>query len=130
MIFVDSCIYIALADTRDQWHRNAKKLTEYLETNEVLVSDLIISEVLTEIGKRGGGKKAHQIFDYFIDSCKIIYVNQDLLIESESLFLKYDGTLSLADAVSATIMRQKGVWDLLSFDSDFDKVEGINRISE
>jgi len=130
MIFVDSCFYIAIADKKDQWHKKAKNLTKYIENKEVIISDFIISEVLTEIGKRGGGKKVHQLFEYFIDNCEITYVNPDLLVESESLFLKYDGTLSLADAVSATIMREKGIWDIISFDSDFDKVEGINRISK
>jgi predicted nucleic acid-binding protein len=130
MIFVDSCFYIALADKKDQWHTKARNLTKYVENKETVISDLIISEVLTEMGKRSGGKKAHQIFEYFIDNCEIIYVNSDLLVESESHFLKFDGTLSLADAVSATIMLQKGIWDILSFDSDFDKVDGINRICE
>ena len=130
MIFVDSCFYIAIADKKDQWHKKAKNLTNYIENKEVIISDLIISEVLTEIGTRGGGKKAHQLFEYFIDNCEITYINPDLLVESESLFLKYDGTLSLADAVSATIMREKRIWDIISFDSDFDKIEGVNRISK
>ena len=43
-------------------------------------------------------------------------------------FLKYDGTLSFADAVSVEIMKDLGINQIVSFDSDFDKVDGIIRI--
>ena len=45
-------------------------------------------------------------------------------------FLKYDGTLSVSDAVSVFIMKKKEIERIISFDSDFDKVQGIMRIHE
>jgi hypothetical protein len=47
-----------------------------------------------------------------------------------SVFLHYDGTLSVSDAVSVFIMERENIDRILSFDSDFDKVEGIVRIHE
>jgi hypothetical protein len=46
------------------------------------------------------------------------------------VFLRYDGTLSVSDAVSVFIMEKKNINRILSFDSDFDKVEGIVRIHQ
>lgn len=43
-------------------------------------------------------------------------------------FLKYDGTLSFADSVSIEIMRNLEIDEIVSFDSDFDKVDGVIRI--
>ena len=40
----------------------------------------------------------------------------------------YDGTISLADATSVEIMQQFGIDRIVSFDSDFDKVNWIKRI--
>jgi predicted nucleic acid-binding protein len=46
------------------------------------------------------------------------------------VFLRYDGTLLVFDAVSVFIMERKHIDRILSFDADFDKVEGIVRIHE
>jgi predicted nucleic acid-binding protein len=128
MIFVDSSYYIAIADTKDQWHKKALELSEYIDTNTNVVSSFIISEVVTEIGRRSGGKVAYNLYNYFTDNCKIIYIDRDLLSESMDIFLRYDGTLSLADAASIAIMGNMMISEIVSFDSDFDKVDFINRI--
>ena len=128
MIFVDSSYYIAITDTKDQWHKKSLELFEYIETNSNVVSSYIISEVVTEIGRRSGGKVAYNVYNYFTDNCEIIYIDRDLLVESMSIFLKYDGTLSLADAASIAIMDNMKIGEIVSFDSDFDKVNFINRI--
>ena len=128
MIFVDSSYYIAIADTKDQWHKKALELSEYVENNSSVVSSFIISEVVTEIGRRSGGKVAYALYNYFTDNCEIIYIDRDLLSESMEIVLKYDGTLSLADATSVTIMDNMKIGEIISFDSDFDKVDFINRI--
>ena len=128
MIFVDSSYYIAIADTKDQWYEKALELSEYIESNINVVSSFIISEVVTEIGRRSGGKVAYNLYNYFTDNCEIIYIDRDLLVESMGIFLKYDGTLSLADAASIAIMDNMKISEIASFDSDFDKVGFITRI--
>ncbi len=125
MIFVDSSFFIAITDQKDQWHEKAKKIPI---REDIVVSDLVISEVLTEIGRRKGGKVSQKIFYYFIDNCKVIYLDAESLFTAWQDFLKYDGTLSFADAVSIMIMQDLGIGEIISFDSDFDKVSGVNRI--
>jgi len=128
MIFVDSSYYIAIADTKDQWHKKSLELSEYIENSISVVSSFIISEVVTEIGRRSGGKVAYNLYNYFTDNCKIIYIDRDLLSESMEIVLKYDGTLSLADAASIAIMDNMKIGEIISYDSDFDKVDFIRRI--
>ncbi|MBC2763272.1 MAG: PIN domain-containing protein, partial [ANME-2 cluster archaeon] len=62
------------------------------------------------------------------DSCRVVHIDKDLLIESLDVFLKYDGTLPLADASSIVIMNNMKISEIVSFDSDFDKVDNLNRI--
>ena len=128
MIFVDSSYYIAIADIKDQWHKKSIELSEYIENNSSVVSSFIISEVVTEIGRRSGGKVAYALYNYFTDNCEIIYIDKDMLSESMGIVLKYDGALSLADATSVAIMDNMKIGEIISFDSDFDKVSFINRI--
>jgi len=128
MIFVDSSYYIAIVDKRDQWHGKALKLSNHIENNSIVVSSFIISEIMTEVGRRKGGKAAYNLYNYFTDNCKIIHIDKHILVESMDIFLKYDGTLSLADAASIVIMNNMKINRIVSFDSDFDKVDFITRI--
>ena len=128
MIFVDSSYFIAIVDKKDQWHKKALKLSDYFKNKSVVVSSFIISEVITEIGKRSGGKVGYNLYNYFEDSCDIVHIDKDLLAESMEVFLKYDGTLSLADASSIVVMDMLIIKEIVSFDSDFDKVSHVCRI--
>lgn len=128
MILVDSSFFIALADRKDQWHVQAKKLQASLAGETVIISDLIVAEAVTIIGKRSGGKAGEHLYHFFIDNCDIIFVDEQSLKGGMSVFLRYDGTLSVSDAVSVSIMAKKDIDRILSFDSDFDKVEGISRL--
>ncbi|MDZ4170611.1 MAG: PIN domain-containing protein [Methanobacteriaceae archaeon] len=128
MIFIDSSFFIALILENDQWHGKALKLIPKLEKSQKMVSGLIISEAVTIVGSRAGGKAGKMIYDTIKDNCKI--VDSDLSHYDSAIytFLKYDGTLSLTDSVSVEIMKTFNISKIVSFDSDFDKVNGINRI--
>ena len=130
MIFVDSSFFIALVDRKDQWHPAAKALLPMLTGETILISDLIIAESVSIIGRRSGGKAGEQLYHYFMDNCDLVVMDEKILKGGMSVFLRYDGTLSVSDAVSVFIMKKKNITRILSFDSDFDKVEGIARIYE
>ena len=127
MIFVDSSYFIALSDKRDQWHKKALKIQSKLKES-IIVSSLIVSESVSIIGDRKGGKVGMQLYYYFIDNCEIEYVDEMLLRRGMDTFLKYDGTLSISDVISVTILEDRKLKRIISFDSDFDKVKGIKRI--
>ena len=127
MIFADSSYFIAIARGKDRWHKDALRVAE--RNNEtLLISDLIVSESVTLVGALEGGKAGKILYEYFVDNCKIAFIDNDLLESSMQIFLMYDGTISLADAASVVIMHEHGIDKIISFDSDFDKVSGINRI--
>jgi hypothetical protein len=130
MIFVDSSFFIALVDRKDQWHPAAKAVLPVLADETILISDLILAESVTIIGRRSGGKAGEQLYHYFMDNCDLIVTDEKILKGCMSVFLRYDGTLSVSDAVSVFIMKKKNIDRIVSFDSDFDKVEGIVRIHE
>jgi predicted nucleic acid-binding protein len=127
MIFVDSSYFIAIAREKDRWHNNALKLVE--KTNDsMMISDFIISESVTLVGSLEGGKAGKILYEYFIDNCKIYFIDEEILSKAIGSFLKYDGSLSLADAASIEVMKKHGIKKILSFDSDFDKIKEIDRI--
>jgi len=130
MIFVDSSFFIALVDRKDQWHPAAKAVLPVLTDETIIISDLIITESITIIGRRSGGKAGEQLYHYFIDNCDLVFIDEKILKGSMSVFIRYDGTLSVSDSASVFIMKEKNIDRILSFDSDFDKVAEIVRIHE
>jgi predicted nucleic acid-binding protein len=128
LIFIDSSYLIALVNDNDQWHDKAVKIIDKIEKRKTITSTLNISETITMIGKISGGKIADETFDYIKDNFTITDVTINLLNKTRKTYLKYDGTLSLADCVAVLIMKKYGISEIVSFDSDFDKVKGIVRI--
>ncbi|MDR3063377.1 MAG: PIN domain-containing protein [Methanobrevibacter sp.] len=127
MIFVDANFIIALASNIDQWHERAVELLPEAKNEKRVISELIVSEIITLIGSLHGGKAAVNIYNYIKDN-HLIYKNDELFDEIMLDFLKYDGTLSFADSSAITIMKKLKIHKILSFDSDFDKINNIVRI--
>ena len=127
MIFLDSSFFIALANRKDQWHDRAAKLAQGLPEDK-LVTDLVISEGVTSVGYLGGGKAGLSLYEYIAGNCEVVFVDKEILESSLEIYLKFDGTLSLTDAISVHVMRRKGIKEIASFDSDFDKVKDLIRV--
>jgi len=127
MIFADSSFFIATLREKDRWHKDAVRLTGKIKEH-LLISELIMSESITMVGSFDGGKAGKILYEYFQDNCRIEFINEDMMEKSMDTFLKYDGSISLADASSIEVMKKHGVKKIISFDSDFDKIQEIDRI--
>ena len=127
MIFVDSSYLIALIVEKDQWHDDAVKLLEKLKYKDKIITEAMIIESLNLIGSCHGGKVGYLTFKYIKDNFTI-FKSETLLEESLRYYLKFDGTLSLADCTAIHTMKENNIYEILSFDDDFDKVEGIVRV--
>ncbi|BBL61356.1 hypothetical protein MARBORIA2_04000 [Methanobrevibacter arboriphilus] len=128
MIFVDSCLIIALVVEKDQWHNQSLLLVEDLEKEEKVITEAMILESLNMIGKCKGGKVGRTIFQYIEDNYRI-YKTPDFLNRAMKEFIKYDGILSLADCTAIIAMKDLGICEIYSFDDHFDKVDGILRVN-
>lgn len=127
MIIADASFFIALADGKDKWHANALKLKHRLQ-EEVVVSGLAVAEAVTVIGGRKGGKTASVMGEYFLDNCRIEFLDQRSFPDVLREHLRYDGRLSVSDVHSLSLMVALKVREILSFDSDFDRIKGIARL--
>lgn len=127
MIFVDASYIIALIVEKDQWHNDAIKLLDKLKSEDKLITEAMIIESINLIGSCHGGKVGYKTFKYIKDNFTI-FKSETLLEESLRYYLKFDGTLSLADCTAIHTMKENEIYEILSFDDDFDKVEGIIRV--
>ncbi len=127
MIFADSSYFIALAREKDRWHKDALRISERIRES-MIISELVISESITMVGSFEGGKAGKTLYEYFLDNCRIEFINEEIMEKAMDTFLKYDGSISLADVSSIEIMKKYGLKKIISFDSDFDKANEIDRI--
>ena len=130
MIFIDASFIIALADTDDQYHEKALEILPSLGSKRV-ISDLVVSESVTAVGGRLGVKAAREVFENLLyDSMtRTIFGSKRLHERSMSVFTKYGGRLSFADSVSVRLMYDQKIREIVSFDSDFDRVDHVSRVS-
>ena len=128
MIFIDSSYFIAIVRKKDQWHEQTRKIQSQIQNKNKTTSTFVLSETITHIGNRLGGKTGMLVYDYITKNNNIISPDKNLIENAMEKFLMYDGTLSLADVVSLEIMEIEGINTIVSFDSDFDKVPQITRI--
>lgn len=128
MIFIDASFFIASVLKKDQWHGRVREILPEILDEEKMTSILTLSEAVTLTGSLGGGKNGTTLYNYIVDNHEIAYLDKDISFKSMETFLKYDGTLSFADSVSVELMRTFGIKFIVSFDSDFDKVDNIHRI--
>ncbi|MDR2623721.1 MAG: PIN domain-containing protein [Methanobrevibacter sp.] len=128
MILVDSTFFTAIVNKKDKWHNDSLKVAKKIVNNDKIVSNLIISESITNIASLLGDKIAKDVYYNIKDNYIIFEENRQIYDNTIHMLLHYDGVLSYADCLSLEIMRNLHINEIASFDTDFDKVKGIIRI--
>ncbi|KZX17051.1 type II toxin-antitoxin system VapC family toxin [Methanobrevibacter filiformis] len=128
MIFLDSSFLTAYFNESDQWHKKSLAVAKLIMYRKKVISNLIISETVTNIGSLLKGKAGNIVYNHLIKNYHVFYDNKKRSTGAMKIYLKYDGVLSLADSLSVQIMKEQNITEIASFDSDFDKVNGILRL--
>jgi len=118
---------VGLFVKNDQWHEKAKEKEPYTQNKEKLISNLILSETVTLINKKVGSKAAKIVYSYILDNSTILRHNQEIYDKAMDILVKYNN-LSLADSVTIQLMNDLNIYEILSFDSDFDNKDKIVKI--
>jgi predicted nucleic acid-binding protein len=138
----DSSFVVALIDEKDQWHRQATGLHDALKRvdAQAIYFDCVLNETVSVIGKRLERRGHSESFDAVLTAVqRVMPVEQITWIYSEiqwwlaamlELMRQHQGKLSFHDALIVLAAKELGVRYIVSFDADFDEVEGIRRIKD
>ncbi len=130
--FIDSNIFIAFAEKRDERHGEAVELLrrtlQEKEFGTPYFSDYVFDECITFLYSRLHDKqKSVKLGDFLRASqFECIYTGPNEFEKSWQLFKKSQG-LSFTDCTIIEVMKTHGIENLISFDSGFDK-QGIKRV--
>ncbi|MCL2115147.1 MAG: PIN domain-containing protein [Methanobrevibacter sp.] len=127
MIFIDTNYIVGLFVKNDQWHNKAKKNKFFVQNKEKIITNLILSETITLINKKAGVNEAKIAYDYIVNNFTILEPNQKIFNIAMKILVKYHN-LSFADSVTIQLMNDLNIYEIVSFDSDFDNKDKIVKI--
>jgi predicted nucleic acid-binding protein len=126
MKIADSSFLIALLDKHDQYHSQARGLQK---TNQnIAITTAILWETVEYFIRKEGNRSGTDAGNRILDS-NIPVLETGLAVYKSSLGImeKYP-KLSYCDAISVAALTGFKEKQIISFDSDFDLVPGIERI--
>ena len=131
MILVDSKIPMYLVGTSHPHKMDAERLIEdLLRRQERLVTDAeVLQEILhryAAIDRRAAIQPAFDALLGIVD--EVLPIDIAIVERAKQVVLQYQH-LSARDAIHVSIMEQNGITQILSFDSGFDAVPRITRLS-
>lgn len=130
MIYLDTTFIVSLFMNTEVNHEKSVQIWNDNPDEEKIISNVVLSETITllKIKLKGNTSAIIEIFESIMDTCKMIYEDKQLTIESFKVFVKYDSTISLTDALSVAIMQKLKIIDIASWDNDFNKIDGVVKL--
>jgi len=134
MIFLDANFLINLYVETNSNHKRANEIYNLIESEEKLISKLVIMEVITIMNVRLKQdpyliskvyKELNKNYNVIIDND--FYDKGFKILNGE--FNKNKERMPLFDCVYIALMKDLGINKIATFDSHFDNIEGIVKIS-
>ena len=127
MYFLDTVFLVGLFVSNDQWHAHAIRIYQKIKNKKLVISKLVIAETITLLKNNLKTKDIREIYNYLPKLFEVID-DSDYFDGAMNEFIKYDSKISFFDSMYVYIMKKENISEIISFDSDFDRVDGIHRI--
>lgn len=124
MVFADSSGFIAAFDARDQRHGAAAKAWKKLARagERFITTQLVVVETVTHVRRRAGWEASRRVGDAILSSVtiEVIGLDAERFQAAWREFLRDPGPkLSLCDAASFVVMRERGIRVAFTLDHHF-----------
>jgi predicted nucleic acid-binding protein len=139
---LDSNFLVALIDEKDKWRKSAISIQKALKKKNarLVYLDCAVNEMISVIARRLEEKGRSQEFDLALqrieqaipaESISWIYPEvRRLYPDILAVIKEHKGKLNFHDALMVLAAREMDIPHVVSFDQDFDEVDGIDRISK
>ena len=129
MKYIDSNIFIlALLNTEEEGIKARKIISSLSSGEEAVTSYLTLDEVMWKVKKFRGQKDAVIAAEAIISTPNLILITVDDEVATKAINAMKESNLDPRDAIHLASMKKAGVTQIISLDSDFDKIPGIKRI--
>lgn len=119
--FVDTSLIVAATDERADHRRYADLLSRALRDDHVVTHEYVIVETLALLHARQGKAVASEFLTTTARAMTIIDIDPALRARIQAAYVTTDARYSFVDVASLTVMRERGITDVLTLDKDFKK---------
>jgi len=126
-IFIDTGFIVALFIPKEKHHERAKEILPEIDKKEKVICQSVINETIALVNKKAGVEASKRVYKAMLDYFTIMTEDMELYNDSMNILIKYH-KLSLTDSIIVNLMKRSNIYELVSFDEDFDKIDGIVRI--
>ncbi len=131
-VFVDTNYWVAMINPRDQWRERALAASSALTTAELVTTDAVLTEVLNyfsgegELLRMAGIRNVEAILSNL--QIEVLFTDREGFFAGFELYRsRPDKGYSLTDCISMTVMRERGITEILSNDVHFSQ-EGFQSL--
>lgn len=129
MIFLDSSYILSLIFENDINHLKAMQIRYVLEDEAKMINNTVLNEVLNSIDSNNSKIEINYIINRLLSLHKIDFLNYDDYITSIKIFRYYNQSINFSDCTILKSMFENNINQIISFDSDFDKIKGIINVN-
>ena len=129
MIFLDTTYLIGLIFSTDANHLKSKQLSKKFSEERKAINNVVLIEVLNSLDNYKFKLNDNDVFECLLKLDYIDILNKEDYMFSFNIFEYYDKSINYSDCTILKTMFVNNINTIVSFDSDFDKISGINRIS-
>lgn len=129
MIFLDTTYLVALLIDNDQYKERATEILENLK-EKTIINNTVLCETINFLSKckqTKDKKTILNIIDIIKNTNEIHYLTEKEYNESMELYVHYNTAINYSDCTILKTLEKYNINQIISFDSDFDKVKGIIR---
>ena len=129
-VFVDSNVPMYVAGGKHENREPARRFLERVRQGKVEAhtSTEVLQEILYRYSSLGRLDLAHEVYGLFVDICPVV-LGVTLADTDRARDLVCGGAgISARDAVHAAVMLNHDLELIATFDSGFDRVDGIRRL--
>ncbi len=123
-VFADTFFFVALLDRSDDWHERARIASLMLEDTVVVTSDAVMVEFVNFFSNHNAAirqrvvKRVHLILE--VPEFHVLPMTRSAMLSGLSLHAsRSDKGYSLTDCISMQMMRELGLFDILTHDHHF-----------
>jgi hypothetical protein len=119
--FIDTSFVIAVVNRKDLYHEEALRLAALYDGQPLVTTEAVLLEAGNALA-RNYKAQAVAVIEGFLESDEVVVVRMEagLFERGFEMYKRYkDKSWGLIDCVSFVVMRDRGVVDALTADSDF-----------
>lgn len=127
MIFIDSSYIIALMNKKAKKHKQAKQINELIKNEYTTINSTVLIEILNNLSKKRYEVLRDDIINILYNMNEIVYLTPQDYDKALQICKYYNFAINYADCTILKTMFDYNINTIVSFDRDFDKINGINR---